>query len=309
MARLLVRRPGLLTTIQDLGRPGLGRWGVSPSGAMDALALRVANRLVGNAEGAPALEITVVGPEIVFEDSVSFALAGAHLTPTLDAKHIEPWRSYLAEAGETLAFGPRRQGARCYLAVAGGFEAKVVLGSFATDIESHLGGLGGALHAGQKLLTRPAAPSRPSHARLSVLHAYSNPFELRFVPEESPHGPREVIGLFAESAYTISPRSNRMGYRLEGPTIESRSSGEMTSEPVPPATIQLPPGGQPILLMADRPTVGGYPRLGGVIAADLPKAGQLWIGHRVRFVAVTLPEAHAALRAQRAALAEAVAPC
>ena len=107
MGRLLIRRPGLLTTVQDLGRPGLGRWGVSPSGAMDPLALRIANRLVGNAESAPALEITAVGPEILFEDSISFALAGSHLTPTLDGKHIEPWRSYLAEAGEVLAFGAR----------------------------------------------------------------------------------------------------------------------------------------------------------------------------------------------------------
>jgi biotin-dependent carboxylase-like uncharacterized protein len=309
MGRLLVRRPGLLTTVQDLGRPGFGRWGVSPSGAMDALALRIANRLVGNADGAPALEITVVGPEIVFEDSVSFALAGAHLMPTLDGLHIEPWRSYLAEAGEILAFGPRRQGARCYLAVAAGFEAKTVLGSAATDLESHLGGLDGALHAGQMLLTRPSRPSPPMHSSLSVLHIYSNPFELRFVPDPDGHATRDTLDLFVSSAYTVSPRSNRMGYRLEGPALESGVGGEMISEPVPPATIQLPQGGQPILLMADRPTVGGYPRLGAVIAADLPKAGQLWIDHRIRFVSVTLAEAHAALRAQRAVLAAAVAPC
>ena len=305
MAALLVRKPGLLTTGQDLGRAGLGRFGVSASGAMDPLALRVANRLVGNPDGTAALEITAVGPELEFTGRACFALAGANLSPQLDGRALEVWRSVTATAGQVLSFGPRRQGARCYLAAAGGLALPRVFGSAATDLESGLGG--GALRAGQEIGIGEAGDRPPRSVRPALLRLYAAPFELRFVPETASGPGHDAAQRLAAAPYRVSSRSNRMGYRLEGPPLAAGGDGGQLSEPIAPGTIQLPAGGEPILLMADRPTVGGYPRLGQVIAADLPKAGQLWIGHAVRFRPVTPEDARMALAAMAALLERAVA--
>jgi antagonist of KipI len=304
MAALRLRRPGLLTTVQDLGRPGLGRFGVSVSGAMDPLALVVANRLVGNPDGAAALECTAAGPELEALVDLHLALAGADLSPTLDDEPVEMWRAVFAGAGSVLAFGPRRRGARCYVAVAGGLAVPAVLGSGATDLGAAIGGVAGrALRTGDELSlgTVPAGPERHLHPVL--LRAWADPFTLRFVPEDG--GPCDVAA-FTGPAWRVSASSDRTGYRLDGPALPVPGGATMVSEPIAPGTIQLPPDGRPIVLMADRQTVGGYPRLGAVIAADLPKAGQLWLGHEVRFVAVTAAGARAALAEQQALLAHGV---
>jgi biotin-dependent carboxylase-like uncharacterized protein len=292
MRALQVRRPGLLTTVQDLGRPGMGRFGVSPSGAMDPLALRVANRLVDNPDGAAALEITAVGPEIEFGARTRFALAGGNLSAALDARALAVWRSHVASAGQRLTFGARRQGARCYLAVAGGVVAPRIFASAAADLEAGLGAP--PLRAGDVIDIGTSRDGPVREAKPALLRAYADPFELRVVADETAGALPALLAALASGAYRVSRRSNRMGFRLEGPALAG-GGGEQLSEPIPPGTIQVPAGGEPILLMADRPTVGGYRRLGCVIAADLPKAGQLWIGHRVRFRVVTLAEAHAAL--------------
>jgi biotin-dependent carboxylase-like uncharacterized protein len=305
MPALHVHRPGLLTTVQDLGRPGMGRFGVSPSGAMDPLALRVANRLVDNPDGAAALEITAVGPELGFDGRVRFALGGANLSPSLDGEPIAVWRSYLARSGQRLTFGPRRQGARCILAVAGGIAAPRVFGSAAADLEAGLGAP--PLRAGDVLEVGKAGEGPAREARPALLAAYADPFTLRFLADQWGEQVPERLAVFTGGAYRVSRRSNRMGFRLEG-AAPPGDDGERLSEPIPPGTIQVPAGGEPILLMADRPTVGGYPRLGCVIAADLPKAGQLWIGHQVRFRAVARDEARAALARLGAQLETAVRP-
>ena len=183
MPALRVHRPGLLTTVQDLGRLGMGRFGVSPSGAMDPLALRVANRLAGNPDGAAALEITAVGPEIEFGERTHFALAGGNLSPTLDGDGIAPWRSYVANAGQRLAFGTRRQGARCYLATAGGIVAPRVFGSAATDIEAGLGVP--PLRAGETIEIGPSRLGAVREAIPALLRAYADPFGLRIVTDEA----------------------------------------------------------------------------------------------------------------------------
>jgi biotin-dependent carboxylase-like uncharacterized protein len=306
MPELRVRRPGLLTTVQDLGRPGWGRFGVSPSGAMDTLALRVANRLVGNAEGAPALEVTAVGPEMECRGEVVLAIAGANLSPTLDGDPIEAWRAYRAGDGAVLRFGARRQGARCVVAVAGGIAAPSVFGSAATDLEAGLGGLDGRRLRGGDVLDVADVPGRAELrvAHPALLRAYADPFVLRVLPGEFGI---EAGGLaaFYSSRWRVSQRSNRMGFRLDGPALPY-GGGEMLSEPIPAGTIQLPPAGLPILLMADRPTVGGYPRLAAVITADQPKAAQLWVGDEVRFSAISLAQARDALGALEAAIDTAV---
>lgn len=306
---LLVRRAGLLTTVQDLGRPGLGRFGVSPSGAMDPFALRVANRLVGNPDGAAALEITAVGPEIEFLVAAIVALGGGNLSATVDGVSLEPWCSAPVPAGAVLRFGRRVQGARAVLAVAGGIVVPQVLGSAATDLDAGLGGLHGrALANGDRLAVGQARSAVGRTAHVTVRRPYADPFTLRFLPAPGTSVPAELLEAIAGAAFRISSHVSRTGYRLSGPVIPLPHQEDALSEPVPPGAVQVPPDGQPILLMADRPTVGGYPLLGCVIAADLPKAAQLWVGHTVRLRPVTRAQARAAFAELAAVLALAVHP-
>jgi biotin-dependent carboxylase-like uncharacterized protein len=306
---LLVRKPGLFTTIQDLGRPDMGRWGVSPSGAMDPLALTLANRLVGNRPGAAALEITAIGPELVFEEDATFALTGAELSASLDGTPVATSQAHRARSGQVLKFGARAHGARTYLAVAGGLDgsAQSFLDSAATDVGARLGGLEGRqLRAGDALTLEPQ-PSFQARAVNDAWERWYQPLDVvRFIPEPGTRLPAEAWERFGSTRFRISPRSNRMGYRLEGPALPTEAGGLQLSEPVAPGTIQVPPDGQPIVLMADRQTTGGYPRLGHVIRADVPKLAQLWLGDSVRFRAVTLEEARQALIEQQSWLQKAV---
>jgi biotin-dependent carboxylase-like uncharacterized protein len=306
---LRVLKPGLLTTVQDLGRVGYGRWGVSPCGAMDPLALSLANWLAGNSEGAVALEVTALGPELVFEQEATFALAGAEFSPSLDGERLSPGVAHRARAGQTLRFGARVQGARAYVAVAGGLgrSARSFLGSAATDMEAGLGGLTGRpLRAGDVLTLEPQPPFQARAARDIGERWYGAPDVVRFIPELSSRFSAEVVDLFGKARFRISSRSNRVGYRLEGATLPVPPGGLQLSEPVAPGTLQLPPDGQPIVLMADRQTTGGYPRLGYVIRADVPKLAQRWLGDPVSFRTVSLEEARRALREQHTWLQEAV---
>jgi biotin-dependent carboxylase-like uncharacterized protein len=284
MAAFTVVRAGLLTTVQDLGRTGWGRFGISPSGAMDPLALRVANRLLGNDDGAPALEITGPGVELRADGTITFALA---------------WGCATAAAGALLRFRARRRGARAVLAVPGGFQVTPVLGSVATDLDAGLGG--GRLPAGHQLHVTRAQALRRAPVSPPVLSAYDDPFTLRFIPEQDRDVLDQARALFLQGTFRVSDRSNRTGYRLSGDPLPTSPAPQRLSEPVAPGTIQLPPDGAPILLMADRQTTGGYPRLGHLIAADRPKAAQLWPSDAVRFTSVTIDEAHRHLRGLQAA--------
>jgi len=306
---LRVLKPGLLTTVQDLGRVGHGRWGVSPCGAMDPLALSLANLLAGNSVGAAALEVTAMGPELVFEQEATFALAGAELSPSLDGERLCSGVAHRARAGQTLRFGARVQGARAYVAVAGGLgrSARSFLGSTATDMEAGLGGLTGRpLRAGEALALEPQPTFQARAVRDRGERWYGSPDVVRFIPEIGSRLSAQAVELFGASRFRVSSRSNRVGYRLEGVTLPVAPGGLQLSEPVAPGTLQLPPDGQPIVLMADRQTTGGYPRLGYVIRADVPKLAQRWLGDPVSFRAVSLEEARQALREQHTWLQEAV---
>jgi biotin-dependent carboxylase-like uncharacterized protein len=306
---LRIRKPGLFTTIQDLGRPGHGRWGVSPGGAMDPLALTLANRVVGNSAQAAALEVTALGPELVFDEEATFAVTGADLGATLEGARLTLGQAHRALSGQTLRFGARAQGARAYVAVAGGLgrSARPFLGSVATDIETGLGGLGGRpLRAGDAPELEPQPPFQARTVREGWERWYQPPEVVRFIPEAGSRLPAEAFERFTASRFRISPRSNRVGYRLEGAPLPTGPAGLQISEPVAPGTLQLPPDGNPIVLMADRQTTGGYPRLGHVIRADVPKLAQLWLGETVSFRAVTLEEARQALFELQAWLEDAV---
>jgi antagonist of KipI len=306
MTTLQVLAPGLLTTVQDLGREGFGPLGVSPSGAADSLSLRLGNRLVGNLEGAAALEMTLLGGTFLFSESAVIALAGSDFGATLDDTPVELYRSVEVRAGKTLRLGPTKSGARCYLCVRGGFDVELFLGSASTHLLCGLGGHEGrALRKGDVLKIWPASGT---HQRRRI----SSQVLARFAPRKilrvtaGPQGGCFAPGaweLLFSSAYRVAEESNRMGIRLQGPAIPTDSAGEMITEGVSLGAIQIPPGGLPIIPFVEQQTTGGYPKIANVISADLPSLGQLRPRDEIRFELVGAEAAHAMLLEQEALLA------
>ncbi|MDB6170081.1 MAG: urea amidolyase related protein [Verrucomicrobia bacterium] len=295
---ITVARGGMLTTVQDLGRRGHRGVGVPLSGAADPFALRMANLLVGNPENAAALETTLVGPELVFTAPVLIAVTGATF------EGIPGWRPLEMGAGQRLRLGPARLGCRGYLAVAGGIDVPLVLGSRSTYLRGRMGGFGGRpLHDGDTLSVRAETHRVAEHWRIDerILPAYSAAPRVRVI--RGAHAD-EFGGVLFESEFRIMLQSDRMGIRLGGARL-ARIGGtdDMVSSAVAPGTIQIPPDGQPIILMADAQTIGGYPQAAHVIAVDLPLVAQLRPGDRVTFAEVSLPEAQQLAQAREHILA------
>jgi biotin-dependent carboxylase-like uncharacterized protein len=271
--------------VQDLGRWGYQAVGVPVAGAMDVESHRVANGLVGNDASAATLEITLSGPTLETTAPVLLAVAGADMDVTVAGRTLPPPFVTPVPAGATIAFGRRHAGARAYLAVAGGLDTPLVLGSRAADLRGGFPGLAGrAIRAGDRL---PIGSARGRPLDLAKAPLCRRPLRgggaaLRALP--GPHADRE--GLFdrlCAGAFVVSQRSDRMGYRLEGRHLSTPPSGDLVSMPTATGTVQVLPDGTPILLMADRQTTGGYAQAAVVIGADLPLAGQLSPGDRVRF--------------------------
>lgn len=298
MAFVKVVRAGMLTTVQDCGRWGFQARGVPVSGAMDIYSHRLANRLVGNPDEAATLEVTIMGPQIVFEDAASFAVAGANFPMTLDGDSVSMHRRVDAPAGSVLGFGARARGARAYLAMTGGVLVPQVLGSRSTHVLTAMGGFEGrALRAGDRIETGSASGLRLQASGAIPLSLSDGGARLRVLP-----GDERLLRHITSQRFTVSPRSDRMGYRLDGPPLEDVPSGDLISAAVATGALQVPPTGQPILLMADHATTGGYAVAATTIASDLPLAGQLAPGDWVEFELCTLAEADAALRDREAAL-------
>jgi len=292
-----ILRAGMMTTIQDLGRPGHLAEGVPIGGAVDSFALRVVNLLVGNPEGAPALEITLIGPELEFGGPTWIAVGGA----AFDG--VPAWRPIRVEAGSRLRFGNRLRGCRAYLAVAGGFAAASVMGGRGTFLAAALGGFHGRpLRDGDVVPTCDTERRLAGHWSLDerMLPPYSREPVVRVIP--GTHTGEFGAGLFA-GRFAVTARSNRMGIRLDGPKLVRGAEGDLVSTAVAPGTIQVPPDGNPIVLMADAQTLGGYPRVGHVASADLPLLAQLAPGDGIRFAPTTLAAAHGLLQAAERALA------
>jgi antagonist of KipI len=303
-----VQAPGLLTTVQDLGREGFGPMGVSPSGAADPLSLRVGNRLVGNAEGAAALEITLLGGSFLFPQGAIVALTGSDFGATLDGSTVECWTSIEISPGRTLSLGPTRSGARCYLCVRGGILVKPFLGSASTHILSGLGGLDGrSLRKGDLLNIGPEGESF-HRAALSAhtLERLAPRKILRVTPgPQRDWFPESSQCQFYTSTYRVSEESNRMGLRLEGDPIPTRTgAGEMTTEGVSLGAIQIPEAGQPIVLFVEQQTTGGYPKIANVISADLHSVGQLRPRDEIRFEKVSWETARSLLREMEELISE-----
>jgi biotin-dependent carboxylase-like uncharacterized protein len=301
MRAIEVKAPGLFTTVQDLGREGFGPLGVSPSGSADAIALRLGNRLVGNPEDAAALEMTLLGGAFLFPEGAILALSGSDFGATLDHVAVDPWTSFEARPGQTLLLGPTRSGARSYLCVQGGIAAKPFLGSASTHTLSGLGGFEGRpLRKGDMLSI--AGASQPHRSRTVALHLLSrlSPRNiLRCTPgPQSEWFPESSQRLFYNSTYLVSEESNRMGLRLEGPSILLSSGGHMITEGVSLGAIQVPGGGSPIILFVEQQTTGGYPKIANVISADLPGVGQLRPRDEIHFERVAFEVARSLLQEQ-----------
>ena len=288
---------GMMTTVQDLGRRGLLAQGVPIGGAVDPVALRLANLLVGNAEDLPALEITLTAPELEFSRDGWIAVCGARF------EGVPAWRPFRVLEGDCLKFGTRQQGCRAYLAISGGFDVEQVMGGRGTFLPGGFGGFEGrALRDGDVIRSVPSERVLSGHWRIDerVLPRYSQEPTVNVIPGAQ-------AAEFGDALYTekfgVTARSNRMGIRLEGPAIARTSGDELVSTAVAPGTVQIPPDGNPIVLMADAQTLGGYPRIGHVASADIPLIAQLAPGDFVRFKRTTVGEAHAMARAEEHRLA------
>ena len=301
---LRVIAPGLFTTIQDLGRPQAIASGVPPGGAMDRFAHSAANLLVGNDRGWATLECTLVGPHLAAERPCIVAITGGDLEPRVNGAQVQMWSAISLRPGDVLTFGGRRGGARAYLAVAGGVVGDRWLGSMSTNVMAGRGGMRGRplthgdLISTGEVVVPPAAHDGFAPRRLPpygdhTAHVIAGPHVRHLSPDA-----RETL---FKSEFVLSPESNRMGFRLEGPRLDM-SDDEVLSFGLVAGALQVPDGGMPILLMADHQTAGGYPVVATVISASMPVAAQLASGDTVRFAETSI-EAALELRAvQREAL-------
>jgi biotin-dependent carboxylase-like uncharacterized protein len=302
---LRIIRPGLLTTIQDLGRAGYQSLGIAVGGALDPVALRAANALVGNAAGAGAIEVLYFGPTMVVEaDEVRMSFAGANAAIEIlpdetssSGMRTDTMRSVRLRRGEVVRIGSLSGSLALYVSVEGGFDIEPVLGSVATDLR---GGLGGwqarALTAGDRLPLRSMRASEREEWRLDGLDLAAPPRVRAIAGPQSDYFADSEIASFFESQYTVGNGSDRQGMRLEGRRLAHARGYNITSDGIAPGSIQVPGNGQPIVLLADRQTTGGYPKIATVISADLPALGRLPIGSKIRFEPVTIEAAHAARR-------------
>jgi antagonist of KipI len=310
---LNVIKPGMLTSIQDLGRWGFQSRGVPVAGPMDSYSHRLANALAGNMVDAATLEVTLVGPELQFDDERVVGVAGAEFELTVTGRAVAPNTAFGVSAGSRLQFGRRLRGTRAYVAVRGGIGVTPVLGSRATHLSSRMGGLDGrSLVAGDRLplgdLERQHRLHRPgtlpmSHRRADVGVLPDGHARVRILPgPQRDYFSDEALRALQAAPYAIGHHSDRMGFRLEGARLSHARGADIISDATPMGALQVPASGLPILLMADRQTTGGYAKIATVITADLDLAGQLGPGDTISFVVCSPREAMAALIARERAL-------
>ncbi len=299
---LTVLRAGFLTTVQDLGRTGFRQFGVSTSGALDCFGLRVANLLAGNDEGAAGLEVTLGGLHLLFQDERAVAWCGGKFDVQIGSQPLPAGRVAHLRSGDELKFGRPQIGCRCWLAISGGVDVPIALRSRSTDLRANFGGIDGrALRDGDiiRLSARPGS-SPPATGKISVWtapHDWANPAKLnpvlRFVRGSDWFRFSDaMIQRFTDQEFAVSPDSDRMGVRFDDPELKRENKIDLVSEAVAPGTIQVPPGGKPILLLQDCQTIGGYPKISHVITLDLGIAAQLRGSDRVRFSEVSRADAH-----------------
>jgi biotin-dependent carboxylase-like uncharacterized protein len=308
-AGLKVLAPGLHTTVQDLGRPGYQAIGVPVSGALDPFSLRLANALIGNPPGTPALEVLISGPTFeVAADTVRMALAGAGASLAIGAEkaRVDVGQSVTLPRGEVIEVIVGNESASCYLAVEGGVAVSLVLGSASTYVRAALGGLDGRkLRSGDFVPLAATRASQRAELRLSspIVATGDQPIRVVLGPQQE-YFTEEAVARLLDAEFRISPSADRMGMRLDGPLLQLRRGWDIASDAITTGAIQVPGSGQPILLLADHQTTGGYPKIATVISADLPVVGRRRPGDTLRFVAVTVEAAEELCRAEERRLAE-----
>lgn len=305
-----VIKPGLLTTVQDLGRHLYRTFGVSVCGAMDPLSIRLGNILVGNDEGAAALEATLIGPHLKFNTEGVIAITGGNLSPLLNNKPVSMWKALRVQKGDELKFGSCKDGCRAYISFAGGIDIPEVMGSKSTYIRGNYGGIEGrAIKAGDSI------PVGMSLFSFNDLHGRklrpedipnfeeSRPIEFIFGPHINEFT-KNSFKEFIEGSYTLSNESDRMGYRLQGPQLEHINGPDIISDFMTVGTIQVPGSGQPIVHMSDCGTSGGYTKLGVIVGADLPYMGQKKPGDKIKFKPVDIEDAQSKWNKQEHSIEE-----
>lgn len=297
-ALLLVEDAGPLSSLQDAGRPGYQRIGLSRSGPLDVRALYAANALVGNPLTAPAIELLLFGGAFrAVGGPVRLAVAGADCVLEVEGRHVPHHVSFSLAPGERLLIKPMCAGVVAMLAVAGGFDVPAVLGSVSLHVLAEVGGIGGrGVSRGDLIKVRSPSWECPDAAVDPIELGKDDPLRVVIGPQ-SDHFGRAALRTFLSSEFTVSPECNRMGYKLTGPRIKARTGHNIISDGIVPGAIQIPGSGHPIVLMADHQTTGGYPKIGTVITADLGLLAQRRAGETIRFRAVPVGEAQAALRA------------
>lgn len=305
-----VLKPGVQSQLQDLGRFGFQDLGVPVCGAMDEWSHRLANLLAGNARDESTLEIVLMGPSLVFEATTQIAITGADLSPRLNGEPVAMHQRIEVTAGSQLDFGRRVSGLRAYLAVRGGFAVEPVMGSRSTYVRGGFGGFQGrALRKGDVLCVTDAPAVPPAPLLDIASHLPSNDIMavtlIRVIAGEHwASFSSETQDLFDQATYKIKPQSDRMGYRLDGPALQRRDAVELISEAMSFGTIQVPADGQPIVLMAERQSAGGYPKIAHVISVDLPLVAQLAPQQLIRFELVSLQTAQALYLQRESTLAQ-----
>ena len=303
---ITVLNPGLMTTVQDQGRIGYQQFGVSVSGVMDPRSAALANILVGNDEKEAVLECTMMGPHLQFNETNCIAITGGDLMPTLDGKPIPNYTAVKVEAGQVLKFTMPKSGCRAFIAFAGGLDIPEVMGSRSTYMKAKIGGV-----EGRKLAKDDVIGFRAPKAELKNMNFRSMASE--FVPRKE-YTVRVVLGpqddyftdagiqTFLSEVYSVTAEFDRMGCRLEGAVIQHKEGGDIISDGIAFGAIQVPSSGQPIIMLGDRQTTGGYTKIANVISADFRILAQLKQGDKVRFEKVSVKAAQDALLTQRAAL-------
>lgn len=299
MTVIKVIKPGMYTTIQDLGRYNYQRSGMSVSGAMDLFSLRVANILVGNRDDEACIEATLMGPELKFECDALIAVTGGNLNPKINGVKIDMWSAVRVSGEDVLSFGPVKEGCRAYIAVAGGFDVPVVMGSKSTYVKGKIGGFEGRiLKAGDSIkISGPNAQLPQGGVKLpeDLIHEFKSDTVVRVVlgPQDD-YFTEKGINTFLTSKYKVTNEADRMGYRLSGEKIEHKGGADIISDGITMGSVQVPGHGEPIIMMADRQTTGGYTKIATVITPDINLVGQLKPGDSVSFKSIDIKEAQKA---------------
>lgn len=301
METIKILDAGLLTTVQDLGRYGFQRYGVSASGVMDEYSAKIANKLVGNKVGEAVLETTLKGVQIEFLQNTAVAITGGNCDVTLNGTKIELWQSYLVNRGDILKMGICRSGLRNYLAFAGGIDIPIIMNSKSTNLKAKVGGFNGRkLMTGDILSVGVGSLEAPLTLNKHYIPTYSKDIKVGVIlGQQDDHFTEAGIKTFLNETYTVTQESDRMGIRLSsvsGATIEHKNGADIISDGITFGAIQVPGSGQPIVMMADRQTTGGYTKIGNVISSDLAKLAQATPGTKVKFVEYTLEQAVQAIK-------------